>query len=77
MGRSERPIKLGDSSYSPKSIWVLPGVFAGGGRATGRMRGLRRLSSPVELRMPPVHSPGERGRVLTSVPERRTILTAV
>ena len=47
------------------------------GRATDRMRGLHRLSSPDELRMLTDSSGAVRGRVLRSVPERRRIQTAV
>ena len=46
------------------------------GRATDRMRGLHRLSSPDKLRMLDVRSLGVRAWVLRSVPERRTIRTA-
>ena len=48
-----------------------------GGRATDRTRGLHRLSSPDELRMPRGGTHAVRGRVLRSVPERRRIRTAV
>ena len=33
MVRGERPIKLGDSWFSPKCIWVQPWMFRDGGRA--------------------------------------------
>ena len=33
MGRGERPIKLGDSWFSPKTIEVVPGRVSDGGRA--------------------------------------------
>jgi hypothetical protein len=33
VGRGERPIKLGDSWFSPKTIEVVPGRVSGGGRA--------------------------------------------
>ena len=39
MGRGERPIKPGDSWFSPKSIEVEPRGVLAGGRATGRARG--------------------------------------
>ena len=45
------------------------------GRATDKMRGLHRLSSPDKLRMLDVRSLGVRAWVLRSVPERRTIRT--
>jgi hypothetical protein len=52
VGRGERPIKLGDSSYSPKCILVQRYGECAGGRATDRARGLHGLPTPDELRMP-------------------------
>ena len=47
-----------------------------GGRATDRMRGLRRLSIPDELRMPRARFPGVSRRVLMSGGERGTAQSA-
>ena len=58
MGRGERPIRLRDSWFSPKCIWVQRPVFPGGGRATGWLMGPTGLLASAELRMP---SGGERG----------------
>ena len=52
MGRGERLIKLGNSSYSPKCFLEQPQGEYAGGRATDRARGLHRLPNPDELRMP-------------------------
>ena len=52
MGRGERPIKLGDSSYSPKCLEGQPRSECDGGRATDWARGLHRLPNPDELRIP-------------------------
>jgi hypothetical protein len=52
VGRGERPIKLGDSSYSPKCILVQRRRECDGGRATNRARGRHCLPTPDELRMP-------------------------
>ena len=52
MGRGERPIKLRNSSYSPKCIEVQRRGEVTGGRATNRTRGCQSLPNPDELRMP-------------------------
>ena len=51
MGRGERPIKLGNSSYSPKCIEVQRLEECLRGRATNRARGSQILPTPDELRM--------------------------
>ena len=51
MDRGERPIKLRDSSFSPKCILVQPRIECYRGRATDWARGLHRLPNPDKLRM--------------------------
>jgi hypothetical protein len=51
VGRGERPIKLRNSSYSPKCILVQPCEESDRGRATDKARGLHRLSNLDKLRM--------------------------
>ena len=46
MGRGERPIKPGDSWFSPKSIEVEPQEVFAGGRATGWARGVEDPTNP-------------------------------
>ena len=52
MDRGERPIKLGDSSYSPKCLEGQPRNESAGGRATNWARAVTTVPNPDELRMP-------------------------
>ena len=61
MGRGERPIKPGDSSYSPKCFLEQPRAESDGGRATDRARGSHILPTPDKLRMP-LDMPGSEGK---------------
>ena len=66
MGRGERLIKLGDSSYSPKCVLGQRCVMYVGGKATNRARGRHCLPTPDELRMPTYSSSSEaRGAKVT------------
>ena len=72
MGRGERPIRLRDSWFSPKCIWVQRRVVPGGGRATGWLMGLTGLLGSAKLRMPSGVSAAVRPRGISSVVERET-----
>jgi hypothetical protein len=50
--RGERPIKLGDSWFSPKCIEVQRQAFSIGGRALDGLWGPTALLIPTKLRMP-------------------------
>jgi len=52
VARGERPIKLGDSWFSAKSIEVDRLVFAPGGRALDGLGGPKGLPTPTKLRIP-------------------------
>jgi hypothetical protein len=51
VGRGERPIKLGNSSYSPKCLLGQRCGMLYRGRATNWTRGCHNLPNPDELRM--------------------------
>ena len=72
MGRGERPIKLRDSWFSPKCIYVQRCVVPGGGRATGWLMGLTGLLTSTKLRIPSGYSVAVRQRGISSVVERET-----
>ena len=76
MARGERPIKLGDSWFSAKSIEVDRRVFTPGGRALDGLGGPKDLPNLTKLRIPEKYSPADRRRVLRSVVERETAQTA-
>ena len=75
MGRGERPIKLRDSWFSPKCIWVQRRVFPGGGRATGWPMGLHGLLTSAKLRMPVSESVAVRQWGISFIVERETAQT--
>ena len=52
MARGERPIKLGDSWFSAKSIEVDRRVFTTGGRALDGLGGPKDLPNLTKLRIP-------------------------
>ena len=52
MARGERPIKLGDSWFSAKTIEVVPCSKAYGGRALDGLGGLTDLPNLTKLRIP-------------------------
>ena len=52
MARGERPIKLGDSWFSAKSIEVDRQTFTPGGRALDGLGGPKALPNPTKLRIP-------------------------
>ena len=72
MGRGERPIKLRDSWFSPKCIYVQRRVFLAGGRATGWFSGTTILATSAKLRMPVSESAAVRLRGISFVVERET-----
>ena len=76
MARGERPIKLGDSWFSAKSIEVERPVLTLGGRALDGLGGPKGLPNPTKLRIPGSESRADRRRVLRSVVERETAQTA-
>ena len=76
MARGERPIKLGDSWFSAKSIEVDRRVFTLGGRALDGLGGPKGLPNLTKLRIPRSMSAADRRRVLRSVVERETAQTA-
>jgi hypothetical protein len=75
VGRGERPIKLRDSWFSPKCIYVQRRVFHSGGRATGWPMGPTRLLTSAKLRMPVSESVAVRLRGISFVVERETAQT--
>ncbi len=76
MARGERPIKLGNSWFSAKTISVVRRVLAIGGRALDRLGGPTGLPNLTKLRIPMSMSAADRLRVLRSVVERETAQTA-
>ncbi len=52
MARGERPIKLGDSWFSAKSIEVDRRMFTAGGRALDGLGGPKVLPNLTKLRIP-------------------------
>ncbi len=52
MARGERPIKLGNSWFSAKSIEVERCMITAGGRALDRLGGLNTLPNLTKLRIP-------------------------
>ena len=75
MARGERPIKLGNSWFSAKSIEVDRHVFTLGGRALDGLGGPKALPNLTKLRIPRKYSVADRRRVLRSVVERETAQT--
>ena len=75
MARGERPIKLGNSWFSAKSIEVDRRVFALGGRALDGLGGAS-LTKPNQTPNTGECSVAARRRVLRSVVERETAQTA-
>ena len=76
MARGERPIKPGDSWFSAKSIEVERRVNPFGGRALDGIGGLSDLPNLTKLRIPKGFCAADTRRVLRSVVERETALTA-
>ena len=76
MDRGERPIKLGDSWFSPKCIEVQRQAFSIGGRALDGLWGPTALLIPTKLRMPMLQSLAVRPRGVSFVVERETAQTA-
>ena len=75
MDRGERPIKLRDSWFSPKCIYVQRCVFLAGGRATGWPMGPTRLLTSAKLRMPVSESAAVRLWGISFIVERETTQT--
>ena len=76
MARGERPIKLGDSWFSAKSIEVDRRMFTLGGRALDGLGDPKDLPNPTKLRIPRSMSAADRQWVLRSIVERETAQTA-
>ncbi len=74
MARGERPIKLGNSWFSAKSIEVDRQVFTPGGRALDGLGG-QALPNLTKLRIPGSISLADRQWVLRSIVERETAQT--
>ncbi len=75
MARGERPIKLGNSWFSAKSIEVDRQVFTPGGRALDGLGGPKALPNLTKLRIPGSISLADRQWVLRSIVERETAQT--
>ena len=75
MARGERPIKLGNSWFSAKSIEVERRALTPGGRALDGLGGPKGLPNLTKLRIPVACSVADRRRVLRSVVERETAQT--
>ncbi len=75
MVRGERPIKLGDSWFSPKTIEVVPWMLINGGRALNGLGRLYVVPNSIKLRIPLIINPGDSHRVITSYGKRETTQT--
>ncbi len=74
MARGERPIKLGDSWFSAKTIEVVRRMIAVGGRALNGLGGAI-LTKPNQTPNTNKHSPADTQWELSSIVERETALT--
>ena len=75
MARGERPIKLGNSWFSAKSIEVDRQMITLGGRALDGLGGPKDLPNLTKLRIPKSMSIADRQWVLRSIVERETAQT--
>jgi hypothetical protein len=73
--RSERLIKLGDSWFSSKAIYVAPCVITLGGRALFRLGGSDILTKPMQTPNTEKYNAGDTRWVLTSIVKRETTQT--
>ncbi len=76
MVRGERPIKLGNSWFSAKSIEVDRRMFTLGGRALDGLGGPKDLPNLTKLRIPMEYNTADSLWVLRSIDERETAQTA-
>ena len=75
MARGERPIKLGNSWFSAKSIEVERRVITVGGRALDGLGGFKLLPNLTKLRIPASAFSADTRQELTSVVKREKTLT--